>query len=92
MARTSGSSACGERIDRWEAGHEACVVIEDGVNTRLLEHDFRNPDRVRVVGAAPGKVTGVRVKPVEEQTTELAKLGWTPHSSIVGVNTSPANR
>ena len=37
-----------------ETVHESVVVGTDLVYPRLLEHDFRNPDRVRIGRPAPG--------------------------------------
>jgi hypothetical protein len=44
----------GERFDTREAFEEEAVMLENGGDARLLEHDFRKPDAVRVAGFAPG--------------------------------------
>ena len=48
-----GSS--GEAFDIGKAGEEARVILQDGGDLRLLQHDFREPDAVGVV-ALPGQV------------------------------------
>jgi len=46
----------GEGADIRETREEFFVVGDDGVDAGLLEHDFGEPDAVRVAGAAPGKI------------------------------------
>src|SRR5271154_4790162 len=65
------SSRC-QRLDGGEAGHPVGVMIEDRANPRLLQHDFRNPDRIRIAGATPGEIALVQVKPGEQRGAELA--------------------
>ena len=46
----------GERAHVGKAGQEARVVVEHRRHLRLLQHDLRQPDAVRVAAALPGQV------------------------------------
>ena len=41
--------------DRWKVLQEFGVVIKHGADLRLLQHDFGQPDSVRVLGVLPGQ-------------------------------------
>jgi excinuclease ABC subunit A len=56
----------GERFDVWELLKEPLVVRDGGSDTRLLKHDFGDPDGVRIAGAAPGQVAFPNVVPSEQ--------------------------
>ena len=53
--------------DGGKAPHPAFVVRDDGRNLRLLKHDLRDPDGVRMARASPGEVAGGAAKPAEER-------------------------
>ena len=53
----------GQRADRGQGGQKTLEVRLDGFHLRLLEHDFAQPDRVRVARAAPRQLAGVLVVP-----------------------------
>ena len=53
----------GQSVDRGQGGQETQEVRLDGFHLRLLEHDFAQPDRVRVARAAPRQIAGVLVVP-----------------------------
>ena len=57
----------GQRVDVWKAGEEALVVGDHAVDACLLEHRFRDPDRVGVPGAPPRKVAPVLPVPLEQE-------------------------
>ncbi len=59
-------SGCGERFDGWELLHPVGVVIQDGGDAGLLQHDLGDPDGVGVAGTTPGEIAFVSVEPGEE--------------------------
>ena len=44
---------------------KSMVVRDDGIDLRLLQHDFRNEDAVGVARPPPGQVAAVFVIPTE---------------------------
>ncbi len=62
----------GQRGDVREAGQEALVVAQHGRHLRLLQHDLRQPDAVRIAGALPGQVVApVAALPGDQLAMEL---------------------
>jgi len=59
-----------EGLNRGKGLQKAGIVVAYGVDPRLLEHDFRDPNAVRVVRLAPGHRPLVLVVPVEHIGTE----------------------
>ncbi len=58
------SLGCGGQIlDAGILRKEAFVVWNDGGDTRLLQHNLGNPDRVGIVGATPRQVALMLDKP-----------------------------
>src|SRR5579871_814708 len=51
-------------------------VRNDRRHLRLLEHDFADPDRVRIPTATPRKVSAATVEPGKEQAVELRMRDW----------------
>jgi len=64
----------GEGLYRRKRLQEAVIVVAHRVDARLLQHDFRDPDAVRVVRLAPGHRPLVRVVPVEQILTKRGAL------------------
>ena len=64
-----------ERFDGRESLHPVGVVIEDGGDAGLLQHDFGDPDGVRIAGATPGEIAFVDVEPGKEVGAEFTDLG-----------------
>jgi hypothetical protein len=64
---------CGERFDIGKPSQENLVMFKHGDDTRLLQHDFAEPDRVRIVSAPPGKVATTAVVPMEQGPTKTAE-------------------
>ena len=68
--------------DRGEAGEETLVVALDRVDLRLLEHDFADPDRVRIARAPPGQTARRLGEPGQEPGREggwvgsVGERGW----------------
>ena len=53
----------GEGGDRRKVFHPTFPVRDHSLDLRLLEHDFRNPDRVGIAGAPPRKIAGIFREP-----------------------------
>ena len=93
---------CGcERIYRRETFQKAIVVGHHRGDARLLQHDFRHPDAIRIAAAAPGKIALVRAKPSQEAFLKLWQcaageirlhaadiLAWFPTSDIAAYSLS----
>ena len=60
----------GKREDGRKAGEEGGVVLDDGGDAGLLEHDLGDPCAVRVMDASPRKRAGVELIPVREAGAE----------------------
>jgi len=56
----------GEGFGVRQGSHPALPKGEDCFDLGLLEHDFGNPDGVRIMRAAPGQVAGILGEPVEQ--------------------------
>ena len=56
-----------------EMVHPAVIIGTDGFDFRLLQHDFRHPDLIRIPRRfiAPGQITAMGGKPVEEQRAPM---------------------
>jgi excinuclease ABC subunit A len=61
-----GLGCSGKRSDVRKALEKAFVIGNDGGHSRLLEHDFRDPDSIGVPGIAPGQFAAVFFVPVDE--------------------------
>ena len=57
----------GESLNVRQGSHPALPKGENGFDLGLLEHDFGNPDRVRIMRTAPGQVTCVLGEPSEQK-------------------------
>jgi len=55
----------GKGLDRWEALKEGGVAFYDDGDPGLLEHDFGDPDRVRVCRMSPWEVALAALIPVQ---------------------------
>ncbi len=55
----------GESLQCWQGTHPAFPIRDDGFDLRLLQHDFGNPNGVRIAATPPRKVAGVCRKPFE---------------------------
>jgi hypothetical protein len=63
----------GESGEVGKTGQEGIVAAADGSHRRLLEHDLRDPDAVRVARASPGKRTLLPAKPGEEDPADAGR-------------------
>jgi hypothetical protein len=50
-------------------------VVHDGSHASLLQHDFRNPDPVRIAIVAPRQITFMQVKPAEKTLLKVSSAG-----------------
>src|SRR5208337_1170263 len=69
----------GERLDIGKTCKEYPVVFEHCGHARLLQHDFAEPDAVRISRHAPGKVAAMLVVPAEKGALESGQVlaaGW----------------
>jgi len=66
----------GERFKRWKARQESLVIRHHGLHLRLLEHDFGQPDAVRIGRFLPGQVvTAMGLLPFDDATGKAARTG-----------------
>lgn len=56
-----------QSLDGGQVLHPALPIRNDRSHPGLLEHDFRDPDGVRITGAAPGQVASLAGKPGEQR-------------------------
>src|SRR5689334_3798928 len=63
-----------------KACQEAFVIGCDSGNSGLLEHDFRDPDGVRVTSLTPLQVALVHLEPAEKVFAKLLDLRAGKHS------------
>ena len=49
-------------------------MVEHGGYARLLQHDFAEPDPVRITSLAPGKVAAMPAVPAEEGATKSGQV------------------
>ena len=80
----------GERFDIRKPGKENPVMLKHGDDTRLLQHDFAEPDRVRIASAPPGKVATIPVVPVEQGAAKTAETLAENSVINLGRDLSPA--
>ena len=65
-------AGAGERREVGKSCDECVVALLDRAHCRLLEHDFGDPDPIRVVRPAPGEAAVFATKPGEELAGERA--------------------
>src|SRR4051794_4751048 len=53
-----------------KAAQPLLIIAEHSRDLGLLEHDFRDENRVRITRSAPGQISAVLPKPAQENTTE----------------------
>jgi ribonuclease HIII len=57
--------------DRRESLEPALVIGQDRCHLRLLEHEFRDEDRIRIRSFAPRQFTALTLKPVDQRRAKL---------------------
>jgi hypothetical protein len=53
----------------------SCVLRQHAIDLRLLQHDLRHEDVVRVVGGAPRQLAAVDAIPGQKMTTKALPFG-----------------
>src|SRR5215470_189266 len=66
--------SCGEGADVGKFLQEQTIVLENGSDPRLLQHDFGNPDAVRVASCAPWKITAMVAVPGEQGAAKILQV------------------
>src|SRR4051812_30642274 len=61
-----------ESFDVGKSRHPALEIWNNRFNLRLLEHDLRNPDRIRIKRPPPRQIAGVFRKPLDQGRNEAA--------------------
>ena len=61
-------------FNRRQFSHPAFPIRHDRFDLCLLEHDFGNPDCVRIARAPPRQVAGVFGKPIQQKRDELLQF------------------
>ena len=64
--------AC-QRSDIRQTLEKAEIIAADGFDARLLQHDLREPDVIRLTVAPPWQVAAVFRKPRQQQDGQLLK-------------------
>jgi hypothetical protein len=57
----------GQGSNIWQRLHPPLPKGEDRFDLGLLEHDFGNPDGVRIMRATPGQITGMPAEPLKQK-------------------------
>jgi hypothetical protein len=65
----------GQLPDVWETPDPTVVISDDGLDLCLLEHDFRDPNLVRIPRFSPGERAFIFMKPKEEKGLDFLDLG-----------------
>src|SRR3954447_19925599 len=63
-----------QTLEGWETFEPAFIEWHYGGNLRLLKHDFRNHNRVRIIGAAPGQIASVGGIPPQKASAKLCEI------------------
>src|SRR5262249_39009180 len=71
----------GKRLHIWKALQKAFVVGNYRGNARLLQHDFRKPDAIRIFCFAPRQVALKLAKPCEKRFAERRECVAGAHCS-----------
>ena len=72
----------GERLQRGESLKEAFVIGHGSCDASLLEHDFRQPNAVGILGAAPRKVALELMKPAKKIFAGAGEWSAGEHAGI----------
>ena len=72
FARLSG----GKSQQSGKAVEKTAKVGNDGGHGRLLEHDFADPNAIRIARVTPGKIAGIFVEPAQQAATQMGTAAW----------------
>ena len=67
-------SRAGQRFYSWQFVHPAFPVGNYRFDLGLLEHDFGNPNRVRIVRVPPWQIARVPIEPLEQSSNQAAGI------------------
>ena len=81
----------GEGLKGRKALEEGGVALDDHGDAGLLEHDFGDPDRVRIIGVPPGEITLAALIPSEEFGSHVGE-GLLARPAAVGHGESLSHR
>lgn len=60
-------------MDIWKGIHPAFPIGQDGFDLRLLEHDFGDPDGIRIARATPWEIAGILAEPGQKLLSDLVE-------------------
>lgn len=63
-----------DRREIGEAAEPLIIIRDNSGNLCLLEHELRDEDCVRIVGATPGEVPAVAAIPIAQRAAKLISL------------------
>src|SRR5437773_9933419 len=78
----------GERVEIGEAFEKPFVIGNPRGDTRLLQHDFRQPHAIRVARAAPGQVALEMAEPGKQVSAECGEVLSREHGASRDSRTS----
>ena len=74
----------GQHRERRVLGEPLLILRQHAIDLRLLQHDLRHQDVIRVVGVAPRQVASVCAIPAEQVTAEALPFGGGGHHGGCG--------
>ena len=72
---------CGKCVNVREMLHESFVVGNRGRNAGLLQHNFRQPDAIRIRGSAPRQITLKLTEPAQQLLAKCGEFAAVQHSA-----------
>src|SRR5256885_17011048 len=69
-----------KRLDVWEALEESFVVGHRRSHARLLQHNFRQPNAIRILGVPPGQIALMLAKPSQQLLPKRSEPVTRQHS------------
>src|SRR6266446_4126630 len=71
----------GKRVNVREALQKSFVVGDGGGHARLLQHNFRKPDAIRIFRASPRQVTLELAEPAQQLFAKCSELAAVQHDA-----------
>ena len=72
-----------QRIDSWKSLQESFVVGNYRRYACLLQHHFRQPNRIRITRPPPRQIALIAIKPLQQISPELLNLILRQHALII---------
>ena len=82
----------GEFLKSGEGTHPAFPIGDDGSHLRLLQHDFRNPNGVRIARAPPRQVACMAGIPIHQMRDKATGFAAMRHAAALGTGTGMSKR